>query len=327
MDGQHLTINNKQPQRKCDSKSKHQHSEELCLTPSVSVSRFGLRLVPRLWGSDSEGCCSGTKCNVLLRHKLRCAHHQHKLSTRSATHRRYPALKTVRGMGTELVIQRGRNSATTLWTPRDPSRARGHPLPPGPVLRASFHRPAPAALLPPPSQGAALGSPEIRAGTAGRRRGWGTRGRTAPPTAAPHHAATPANARLMLRADPQPPHLGAAGSAAHRHITGPQRPVARAAEQAGAPSRTGPRPSPPLPSPRPAPRLPTPGFRRRSSSQQHHLVPTPPTHSREKLRHLSREELCDQARAKVGGLLKNERSRKNLPTCSGAASGSAPRVT
>lgn len=222
------------------------------LTPSVSVSRFGLRLVPRLWGSDSEGCCSGTKCNVLLGHKLRCAQHQHKLSTRSATHRRYPALKTVLGMGTELVIQRGRNFATTLWTPRDPSRARGQPPPPGPVLRASFHRPAPAALLPPPSQGAALGKSGqgLRAGGEAGAPGNGTLHRPRPRTTPPP--------RPTRGADPQPPHLGAAGSAAHRHVTGPQRPVARAAEQADAPSRTGPRPSPPSPPRGPPPDCPPP---------------------------------------------------------------------
>lgn len=204
-----------------------------------------------------------------------------------------------------------------------PPEARCHGIPPSvPLLPLSSHRRAKAQLWAAPQSEQGLQTERL-----------GRPSRAAPSTAAPHHAATPANARLLLRAVPHPPHLGAAASAAHRHVTGPQRPVARAAEQAGAPSRTSPRPSPPprLPAspPRgPAPALPTPGFRRRSSRPQHHLIPTPPTHSRERVRRLSREELCDQARAKVGGLLKNERTnRKNLPTCSGAASGSAPRVS
>lgn len=151
-------------------------------------------------------------------------------------------------METELVIQRGSNSAATLRTPEDPSRVRGHPLPPGPVPRASFHRPVPPALLPPPCQGAALGSSEIRAGTAGRsiHRGPAT---TPPPR--PTRGLCCGRIRTRLTWGPQPPQL--TGMSPARNDQPREPPSRRAAPPTPAPS------PPPPPRPRPAhPRLPPP---------------------------------------------------------------------
>lgn len=132
--------------------------------------------------------------------------------------------------------------------------------------------------------------------------------RAAPSTAAPQPRRHPGQRAAYAAGGSAPASPGGrslrSSQACHRPAT-----TSRASRQAG--GRPLPHRPPALP-PLPAPALPTPGFRRRrSSSPQHHLVPTPPTHSRERVRRLSREELGDQARAKVGGLLKNERgSRK-----------------
>lgn len=232
-----------------------------CLTSSASVTRFGLCLVPRLRGSDSEGCCSGTKCNVLLGHTLLCAHHEHKLSIRTATHRRDPARKTVLGMETELVIQRGCDPAATLRTqktrlkPEDaPSpQARCHGIPPSAwLLPPSSHRQAKAQLCAAPKS------------EPGLQTHWGARAgplqpprpRTTPPPR-PTRGFCCGRIRTRLTWGPQPPQL--TGMSPARNDQSREPPSRRAPPPAPAP---GPPPSPPR---GPAPTLPTPGFRRRSS--------------------------------------------------------------
>lgn len=223
-----------------------------CLTPSVSVTRLGLRLVPTLGGSDSEGCCSGTKCNVLLlRYTLLCAHYEHKLSTRTATHRKDPARKTILGMETELVIQTGcMQLGPHAPDPEDPSRVRGCPLPP---------RPGALGFLPPPRSSRSPPTAERRRSSGQprnqsrdcRQRGWDARAgpphpprpRTTPPPR-PTRGFCCGRIRTRLTWGPQPPQL--TGISPARNDQSREPPSRRAPPPAPAP---GPPPSPP---PRPA---------------------------------------------------------------------------
>lgn len=131
---------------------------------------------------------------------------------------------------------------------------------PPPRSGASSFLPPPRSSRPPPTAVRRRSSGQLRsrAGTAGRRRGCGARARPLYPPR-PYTPPPPQPTALLTpRADPRPAHLGAAASAAHRHVTGPQRPAARAAEQAGAPSRSGPPALPPSPPRGPPPACPPP---------------------------------------------------------------------
>lgn len=191
---------------------------------------------------------------------LLCAHHEHKLSIRSSTHGADPALRPP--WGWKLSLSSKGDAAPPPHS--DPWKTHLQPEDtPPPRPGASSFLPPPRSSRPPPTAVRRRSSGQLRsrAGTAGRRRGCGARARPLYPPR-PYTPPPPQPTALLTpRADPRPAHLGAAASAAHRHVTGPQRPAARAAEQAGAPSRSGPPalPPPPRPAarPRPAhPRLP-----------------------------------------------------------------------
>lgn len=203
--------------------------------------------------------------------------------------------------------------------PRKPEVARPRFLRP----RASgfLSSPLPAPLLPPPCEGAAPGSPEVRAWAAGRSR--------------PLHPARP-------HAPPPPQPTGAAHlswrTRAKAHLGGRSLRSSQAwhppATTSGASGQGGGRPPPaaapsppPLPAPRPArppPASATAGPARNTSESPHasHSL------SREASPPLARRTPRPSPRKKWVGLLNGrEGTGKSLPTCSGAASRMAARVT
>lgn len=110
---------------------------------------------------------------------------------------------------------------------------------------------------------------------------------------------------------------GAAASAAHRHDTGPQRPAARAAEEAGAPlPQRPPALPPPRPTAGPPPACPpAPGFRHRSSSPQHLRESSRLPLALARERPASREKnSATKPAQKVGGLFKQERRNRKKPS-------------
>lgn len=203
--------------------------------------------------------------------------------------------------------------------PRKPEVARPRFLRP----RASgfLSSPLPAPLLPPPCEGAAPGSPAVRAWAAGRSR--------------PLHPARP-------HAPPPPQPTGAAHlswrTRAKAHLGGRSLRSSQAwhppATTSGASGQGGGRPPPaaapsppPLPAPRPArppPASATTGPPRNTSESPHasHSL------SREDSPPLARRTPRPSPRKKwVGFLNGREGTGTSLPTCSGAASRMAARVT